>query len=169
MSRLIGCARCLTSLARVTTASACGAAHPMLNGFDCVVVSVSCSHKVAVLRATEAAIWIALSTCCRVGELLSARWEHIDFERKTWLIPAEHSKNGKTHTVSLSELALAQFKRVCAINSALAWCYPNVTNNGAVSSKTVTKQLGDRQRLTEDSIIAGRSANSKALLLPGGK
>jgi integrase len=125
--------------------------------------------KAGLLKTTEAAIWIALSTCCRIGELLSARWEHIDFERKTWLIPAEHSKNGKTHTVSLSELALVQFKRVYAINSAFAWCYPNVTNDGAVSSKTVTKQLSDRQRLTEESILVGRSANSKALLLPGGK
>ncbi|MDR0781614.1 MAG: hypothetical protein LBF16_13135, partial [Pseudomonadales bacterium] len=25
----------------------------------------------------EAAIWIALSTCCRIGELLEARWEHV--------------------------------------------------------------------------------------------
>jgi integrase len=125
--------------------------------------------KAGLLKTTESAIWIALSTCCRIGELLSARWEHIDFERKTWLIPAEQSKNGKAHTVSLSDLALEQFKRVYAINSSLAWCYPNVTNDGAVSSKTVTKQLGDRQRLTEESIIAGRSAKSKTLLLPGGK
>lgn len=125
--------------------------------------------EAGLLKTTEAAIWIALSTCCRIGELLSARWEHIDLERKTWLIPAEHSKNGKTHTVSLSDLAVAQFKRVYTINSSLAWCYPNVTNDGAVSSKTVTKQLGDRQRLTEESIISGRSVNSRALLLPGGK
>ncbi len=45
MSRLIGCARCLTSRARVTTPSACGAARLMLNGFDCEVASVSCSRK----------------------------------------------------------------------------------------------------------------------------
>jgi integrase len=122
-----------------------------------------------LLKTTEAAIWIALSTCCRIGELLSARWEHVDFERGTWLIPAEHSKNGKTHTVSLSSFSLAQFKRVRAINSSYAWCYPNINNDGAVSSKTVTKQLGDRQRFAEQGIIQGRSINSKALLLPGGK
>jgi integrase len=122
-----------------------------------------------LLKTTEAAIWIALSTCCRIGELLSARWEHVDFDRGTWLIPAEHSKNGKTHTVSLSNFALVQFKRIYAINSPHAWCYPNVNNDSAVSSKTVTKQLGDRQRSAEQGIIGGRSINSKALLLPGGK
>lgn len=125
--------------------------------------------KAGLLKTTEAAIWIALSTCCRIGELLSARWEHIDLDRGIWLIPAEHSKNGKTHTVSLSAFALVQFKRIYAITSSHKWCYPNVTNDGAVSSKTVTKQLGDRQRSDEQGIIGGRSNNSKALLLPGGK
>lgn len=53
------------------------------------------SSDAGLIVTTEAAIWIALSTCCRIGELLSARWEHISLEHSTWLIPAEHSKNGK--------------------------------------------------------------------------
>lgn len=52
-----------------------------------------------MLPSTECAIWIMLSTCCRVGELSKARWEHVDFAAKTWLIPDEHSKNGKPHTI----------------------------------------------------------------------
>jgi len=30
-----------------------------------------------LLRSTELAIWIMLSTCCRVGELSQAEWEHV--------------------------------------------------------------------------------------------
>ena len=30
---------------------------------------------------TELALWIMLATCCRVGELSQARWEHVDLER----------------------------------------------------------------------------------------
>jgi integrase len=45
----------------------------------------------------------------------------------------------------------------------------SASTTGPVSSKTVTKQLGDRQRSAEQSIIGGRSINSKALLLPAGK
>ncbi|VVO46180.1 Prophage integrase IntA [Pseudomonas fluorescens] len=72
--------------------------------------------KAGLLVTTEAAIWIALSSYCRIGELLNSRWEHIDFEQKTWLIPSENSKNGKPHVVSLSGFAMTQFKRVQQIN-----------------------------------------------------
>lgn len=122
-----------------------------------------------LLVTTEAAIWIALSTCCRIGELLSARWEHIDLEQSTWLIPAEHSKNGKPHSITLSDFAISHFKRVKQINSLSPWCYPNTYITDHVCPKTVTKQLGDRQRLPEQGSMSRRSAKAQALLLPGGK
>jgi integrase len=40
----------------------------------------------------------------RVSELLHARWEHVDLERRTWLIPM--SKNGKGRRVPLSKAAI---------------------------------------------------------------
>ena len=49
-------------------------------------------------KPTEYAIWIMLSTCCRIGELTRARWENIDLANRTWLIPAENAKNGRSHT-----------------------------------------------------------------------
>ncbi|SDU04776.1 Integrase [Pseudomonas pohangensis] len=122
-----------------------------------------------LLITTEAAAWLALSTCCRIGELMAARWEHVDLEQGTWLIPAEHSKNGKPHTVTLSTFAAAQFKRVEAITGKSTWCYPNTDNTGPVCPKTVTKQLGDRQRQPSKGTMSRRSAHAQALLLPGGK
>lgn len=122
-----------------------------------------------LLITTEAAIWIALSTCCRIGELLSARWEHIDLEQGTWLIPAEHSKNGKPHTVSLSGFAVNQFKRAQVVSGNSTWCYPNTDDSGPVCSKTVTKQLGDRQRQPDQGTMSRRSAKAQSLLLTGGK
>ena len=111
-------------------------------------------------HATETAAWIALSTCCRIGELLGARWEHVDFEKRTWWVPPENSKNGKAHTVFLSDFALDQFQRIKDSSDEAAakarskgkevevssWIYPNRKGTGAVCPKTVTKQLGDRQR-----------------------
>ena len=122
-----------------------------------------------LLPSTESAIWIALSTCCRIGELLGARWEHLDLKQNTWLIPAENSKNGKPHTVTLSPFATRQFERIQAHNSKSAWCYPNTDDSGPVCSKTVTKQLGDRQRQPEQGTMSGRSAKAQALILAGGK
>ena len=122
-----------------------------------------------LLPSTEAAIWIALSTCCRIGELLGARWEHLNLIKGSWLIPAENSKNGKPHNVTLSAFAIRQFEYIRAYNGNSAWCYPNTDGSGPVCSKTATKQLGDRQRQPDQGTMSRRSAKAQALLLPGGK
>ncbi|WP_338585943.1 tyrosine-type recombinase/integrase [Pseudomonas sp. MAG733B] len=126
-------------------------------------------HDARLLITTEVAIWIALATCCRIGELLGARWEDINLESKTWIIPAQNSKNGKPHLIYLSDFAVRQFERVKTINGKSTWCYPNTDNSGPVSSKTVTKQLGDRQRQPDQGVMSRRSAKPNALLLAGGK
>lgn len=134
---------------------------------------------------TEAAVWIALSTCCRIGELTNARWEHIDFAKKTWRIPAENSKNGKQHIIQLSPFAVEQFasikatadeafvkkqkKDAKAIPNPLI--YPNREGDEPVCTKTITKQLGDRQRPVDTKPMKRRVQSSKAqsLKLIGGK
>ena len=121
-------------------------------------------------QTTEAAIWVALSTCCRIGELLNARREHIDLERGTWWIPPENSKNGKAHTIHLSDFSACQLARVKELNSASPWLYPDRTGAAAVCDKTVTKQIGDRQR-PGMLPMKGRAnvALAETLVLPGGR
>lgn len=115
----------------------------------------------------ESAIWIALSTCCRIGELLEARWEHIDLDQGTWLIPAP--KNKRPHTVRLSEFSVGHFRLIYAISGNQDWVYPNSRQDGPVCSKTVTKQIGDRQRDPDQAPMSGRTKKCEALRLPGGK
>ena len=114
---------------------------------------------------TEAAIWICLSTCCRIGELLTARWEDVDLERKTWTIP--ETKNGQRHEISLSDFAAKQFRTLATLSHSTPWLYPSRNDNTRpVCVKTITKQIGDRQRETP---LRNRSEAVHALLLPGGK
>ncbi|MGB2060650.1 phage integrase family protein [Alcanivorax sp. MD8A] len=122
-----------------------------------------------LLKTSEFAVWIALSTCCRIGELLAARWEHIDLEQSTWLIPAENSKNGKPHQVHLSAFAVSLFQQLQEITGPSPWCYPNRADTGPLCSKTVTKQLSDRQRPLESGTMSNRSGKAQSLILPGGK
>lgn len=49
-------------------------------------------------------VQLLLFTGARKSELLKARWEHVDLERKAWLIP--DSKTGKARYVPLSEPAV---------------------------------------------------------------
>ncbi|MBW2187391.1 MAG: integrase arm-type DNA-binding domain-containing protein, partial [Deltaproteobacteria bacterium] len=65
-----------------------------------------------LLPTTEAAVWIALSTCCRIGELLKSKWEHIDTEKREWIIPAENAKNGFAIIIHLSDFTLKQFETI---------------------------------------------------------
>jgi len=118
--------------------------------------------------ATEHAIWICLSTGCRIGELLRAQWALIDMSAGTWRIPEENSKNERAHTVFLSDFALTQFKALQEVNGAGAWCYPNRDDTDHVCAKTITVQLGDRQRPDRDP-LSKRVAATDALVLNGGR
>jgi len=119
-----------------------------------------------LMPSTECAIGIMLSTCCRVGELSKARWEHIDFTAKTWLIPDEHSKNGKPHTIYLSDFALAQFERLAQYRESDTWLFMDRTKTTHVCDKSISKQINDRQT---DRDLSNRSQFKDALRLTGGK
>lgn len=118
------------------------------------------------MQSTECAIWIMLSTCCRVGELSRAQWRHIDFAAKTFFIPTENSKNGKAHTIYLSDFTLRQFRQLAEVRQSDRWLLPNRGNTAHVCDKSLSKQVDGRQNPV---IHPGRTAANTALMLPGGK
>ncbi|SPK72653.1 Phage integrase (fragment) [Cupriavidus taiwanensis] len=66
-----------------------------------------------LLRSTEHAIWVMLATCCRIGELSGARLDDIDLAGRIWFLP--DTKNGKPHTVYLSEFAARHLEQLVAL------------------------------------------------------
>jgi len=119
---------------------------------------------------TEAAVWIMLATCCRVGEISRARWSDVDLAIKTWTIPAEHAKNGVEHFVHLSDFTVDQFERLREIQTHPEWILPARVPDAEgrwqhISTSSITKQIRDRQRVKP---IRGRSTASGVLLLSGG-
>ncbi len=95
------------------------------------------------------AVWIVLATCCRIGELLKARWDHIDLDRKYWRIPAQNSKNNREHIVYLSSFAVYHFIKLKELTGVEEWCFPASRKSDSLCAKTVTKQITDRQRDSE--------------------
>lgn len=61
------------------------------------------------------ALKLLLLTMCRKGELLQARWEHIDLELAVWELPEELSKTGKKHIFYLSRQAVSCFEQLKAL------------------------------------------------------
>jgi integrase len=52
------------------------------------------------------AMRLLLLTGCRVGELLTAKWEHIDLEARTWSKPPQLVKQRRIHVIPLSQAAV---------------------------------------------------------------
>lgn len=122
-----------------------------------------------LLITTECALWIMLSTCCRIGELCKAQWKNLNIDEATWYIPDTDSKSGKPHTIYLSPFALAQFKTLLTLKQSEVWIYPNTDKTNYVCTKSITKQLGDRQLAEGKTRMSGRSKHGEALKLDGGK
>ena len=123
------------------------------------------------LISTECALWIMLSTLCRIGELCKAKWSDIDLKEGVWVIPKENTKNAKPHKIYLSDFAINEFKRIPITSDT--WVFPNQKGDNHVCEKSMSKQVGDRQ-LSEERIknkgrLSGRSKNMDALKLTGGK
>src|ERR1700745_3506282 len=66
---------------------------------------------VAVLRGQEGiaarALEFLILTATRTGEVIDARWDEVDLDRRLWTIPSGRMKAGKEHRVPLSERAMA--------------------------------------------------------------
>jgi len=119
-----------------------------------------------LLKSTECAIWIALSTMCRIGELSKAKFSDLNFELNTWTIPKENSKNGKAHTVYLSDFAIKQFKGLIDLANNNTWLFPNRDNSDHVSEKSISIQIRGRQ---SENVLSNRSKDNQALVMTGGK
>jgi integrase len=56
------------------------------------------------------ALEFLILTAARTGEVIGATWAEIDFEEKTWTIPASRMKGGKEHRVPLCDRAIEILK-----------------------------------------------------------
>lgn len=104
-------------------------------------------------KKSQIALWICLGTICRIGELLQARWEHVNLDEAVWFIPRENVKGVRNrkqeHYVFLSDFTRRQFLELKEITGTSEWCFPsrNRRENKEihVCLKSISKQVGDRQ------------------------
>lgn len=128
-------------------------------------------------RTSQLALWISLSTACRIGELLQARWEHVDLDRGEWFIPKENVKGARgkkqDHLIYLSDFTRRQFESLRGIvNKDSKWCFParnETVGDAHVNVKVVSKQVGDRQAQFKDRKPLKNRKNDNTLVLAKGK
>ncbi|WP_341303178.1 tyrosine-type recombinase/integrase [Pseudomonas sp. TMP25] len=123
----------------------------------------------------QCAMWICLSTLCRIGELLKAEWRYVDLDKGTWFIPAEATKGHKgkrqDHHVFLSSFALTQFRHLKKVTGHTPFCFPSKDERNHVDTKTVSKLIGDRQCSfkSRSKPLAGRHHDDSLVLSKGAK
>ncbi|MDP1766081.1 MAG: tyrosine-type recombinase/integrase [Methylotenera sp.] len=121
-------------------------------------------------KEVQIAMWLCLSTICRIGELLMTEWKHVDFKERTWFIPAANTKGeqgAKTdQIVYLSDFALDQFKQLHILTGDTSWAFPAIFKEGHVCVKSASKQIGDRQVQFKkrSKKLAGRVENNSLVL-----
>ena len=125
-------------------------------------------------RRSELAVWLILSTVCRAGELLRARWDNVDMTARKWRIPAEDAKNGREHVVHMSDFALRHMRALAELRELgrdgqpTPWLFPDREGKGPVCIKSFGKQIADRQRSALQERLSRRTLATDALVLPGG-
>jgi len=124
----------------------------------------------------QAAIWVMLGTGCRVGETGLARWEHVDFQNRTWSIPKENTKTQSAIVISLSDFVLRQFRALWDTREALdadkrsPWVFPAFKSPlKPLTNHAIAKALSDRQRSPNAPVDSHAvKTDPLGLALPGG-
>ncbi len=112
------------------------------------------------------ALLIQFATMTRISEVLSAKWSDINIQEGIWRIP--ETKNGKTHDVYLSDYALRKIAQLREHTGMTQYLFPSARLDGSLCSKTITKQVADRQRGSH-SPMSNRTKQTDSLILTGGQ
>ena len=87
---------------------------------------------------------------------------------REWLIV--ENKSDRPHIVHLSDFAAGALQEILAIQDHDVWLFPNRTGTEHVCEKTLTKQIGDRQRGDKPPINRrSKTKHANSLTLSGGR
>lgn len=94
------------------------------------------------------ALQLTILTACRTSEVILARWQEIDLERRVWIIPGERMKGGREHRVPLVPESAAILRRLEGQDPT--WVFPGAKEGKPLSNMAmlnVLKRMG-RSNLT---------------------
>jgi integrase len=98
------------------------------------------------------ALEFLILTAVRSGSVREAEWQEIDFENKTWNIPAEHTKTKQEHRVPLSAQAIALLRKVPKITGNTK-IFPS-PKGSSLSDNTLSKLMRDMKATGDLNIHA---------------
>lgn len=101
------------------------------------------------------ALKLQLVTAQRKGELIGAARSEFDLkEEKVWIIPPERAKNGKTHRVPLSPLAVSLIEEAQSLADNSEWLFPSPRKTASPDGDIPVKPQAVNQALYRACIPA---------------
>jgi integrase len=76
---------------------------------------------------------------CRPGEIRTARWDEIDWEKARWSIPEEKMKMKNPHIVPLARQTLKVLEELRPLTSCQQWLFPSARNDGHCMSENTIR------------------------------
>lgn len=110
------------------------------------VPALFASQWAAPPAPTRLALLFVILTAARQGEVRSARWEHIDLERREWVRPAELLKTRRDHVVQLSAAAIAVLDRAAALYGKDGLIFPSIRKRAQLTDPAIPKVLREAGR-----------------------
>ena len=92
------------------------------------------------MLSTKLAIELLVLTATRSGEVRLADWSEIDFDNKTWCIPAERMKMKEEHVIPLSDRAVHILKEARALGN-YGLIFPGMRAKRPMSDMTMSKLI----------------------------
>ena len=105
----------------------------------------------SIKKTTRCLIEWQLHTMTRPAEAATTCWADIDFEKKTWTIPAERMKKRRVHVIPLTEPALALLKTIKPYSGHREFVFPADRNPrthcNSQTANMALKRMGFEGRL----------------------
>ena len=103
----------------------------------------ACSAK----PESKLALEFLILTAARTIEVLGAKWDEIDFEKRLWVVPASRMKIKETHRVPLTSHAMDLLDQARALSPESEFVFPNQITGKPLSYNTLLFVLQRRMRL----------------------
>ncbi|MBS0289807.1 MAG: tyrosine-type recombinase/integrase [Proteobacteria bacterium] len=93
---------------------------------------------------TVTAIKFLILTGARRGEVAAMRWDELNFENNTWILPAERTKNRRGHTIYLSAFAVDLLKKLIPLSGQSLFVFDTgrQEDNSPIHSDSLTSIIG---------------------------
>ena len=88
---------------------------------------------------------LQLITAQRKGEVTTAEWKDIDLNKGWWVIPAEKSKNGHSHRVPLTQLAIDTLSEIKQFAEYSRWIFPSHLEDRHIKEPSIDRAIRNNQ------------------------